>query len=120
MPGLSQIGLSKSEVRKAGQEARSFLGDNPREWRTMGDDVQKVLIKEYLDHLRTTENSGIADSLASQTESLREFLRVQTKAQRARSGMYFPSPENLAQIFAAKQVEAEPSPNHTDETQKLV
>lgn len=78
--GLSKIGLSTSEVRKAGAEARVFLGKDLPIWKDLGDDRQKAQMSKYLDHLRNTENTAIADQLAQHTELLGNFLRNQTKS----------------------------------------
>lgn len=86
MSGLAKTGLSNTQVRKAGAEARIFLGNDPPIWKDLGDDEQNAQMSKYLDHLRETKNSAMADQLEPHSELLRQFLRNQTKAIRNKSG----------------------------------
>ena len=78
-PAWSKLDLSSREMRKARTEAGRFLGDHPPMWDEMGFDRQKTQSQEFLRHLRSTENSCIADKFMKGEETLIEFLRTRTK-----------------------------------------
>ena len=69
-------------MKKARAEAGHFLGDHPPKWDDMGYDRQKARSEEFLQHLRDTENSGIAEKFSHGEEILFEFLRTRTKTLR--------------------------------------
>ena len=91
-------------MKKARMEAGQFLGDRPPKWDDMGSDRQKARAGEFLQHLRDTENSSIADKFVRGEETLLEFLRTRTKTIRNKKGSEsksgkFSRPEILAGVF---------------------
>ncbi|CAD6590560.1 MAG: hypothetical protein ASARMPREDX12_004418 [Alectoria sarmentosa] len=78
-PQWASLGLNGREMKKARTEAGRFLGHTPTKWDDQGSDRQKARSQEFLQHLRDTENSSIADKFMQGEETLLEFLRTRTK-----------------------------------------
>ena len=66
---------------KAREEAGKFLGEKPNVWKDLGSDEQKDLVERYMEHLRYTKNSTIAELLErdEKRDSVYELLRTKTK-----------------------------------------
>lgn len=71
-------------MKKARTEAGHFLGEHPPKWNDMGFDRQKTRSEEFLQHLRDTENTRIADKFMLSEDILFEFLRTRTKTLRSK------------------------------------
>ena len=95
-PAWASLGLNTREMKKARTEAGRFLGDGPPKWDDMGSDRQKIRSEEFLQHLRATENSSIADKFVQGEETLLEFLRTRTKSIRNKKN---PSKSGKSSVF---------------------
>ena len=94
-PPWASLGLSAREMKKARAEAGVILGDHPPMWNDMGFDRQKAISEQFLQHLRDTENTIIADKFMKGEEVLVEFLRTRTKTLRNKKG---PEPNLKSQL----------------------
>lgn len=73
------LGLSRRYMRKAREEADKFLGNDPPLWDKLGMDTRLEKVGSYLEHLRKTDNSYIAEKLLSDENAAMELLRQKIK-----------------------------------------
>ena len=76
MSDLTKIELSVSEVRKAEAKIKSFLETLPPVWNNLKDNIQKIQMNNYLNHLWGTNNSDIVNKLTLHSEILHNFLKI--------------------------------------------
>lgn len=80
-PNWVSLGFSDTEMTSAHKAATEFLGDHPPVWRDQGYDVKGKFVEDYLERLRQTHDSIIAEKMAKleDVKPVFELLRNKIK-----------------------------------------
>ena len=78
-PNWASLGFSDTEMTSAYKAASEFLGENPPVWRDQGYDVKVKFFEDYLQHLRQSHNSIIAEKMAKLEDKKPVFELLRNK-----------------------------------------